>query len=235
MIQWDARLASMIDHTLLRSNATAAEIDRTCGEAMRYRFAAAVVPPFFVPRAAELLRGSGVPACSVVSFPFGAQAPAEKAFETENLLKAGAGEIDAVMNIGAFLSGMYDTVQEEFDLISSLCSGCAVSKIIIETAYLDPAGIVRAASMGLAAGFDFIKTSTGYGSRGASVSDVELLRSVAGTRAGVKASGGIKTRLYALELVKAGATRIGCSQSLDVISLERGGASSGEPAGAPGD
>jgi deoxyribose-phosphate aldolase len=233
MKQWDTRLASLIDHTLLRSNATAADIDRMCGEAMRYRFAAAVVPPFFVPRAAELLRGSGIPVCSVVSFPFGAQAPTEKAFETENLLKAGAGEIDAVMNIGAFLSGMYGVVQEELDLISTLCNGCAVSKIIIETAHLDRDGIVRAAGMGLAAGFDFIKTSTGYGPRGASVSDVELVRSVVGTQAGVKASGGIRTRLYALELVNAGATRIGCSQSIDVISLGGEGARPGEPPAEP--
>jgi deoxyribose-phosphate aldolase len=224
MKPWDVRLASLIDHTLLRSNATEADIDRVCDETIRYRFAAAVVPPFFVPRAAGLLRGSGIPVCSVVAFPLGSSTTAQKTRETESLLEAGAGEIDAVMNIGAFLSGGYRTVQEEFENISSVCRGRAVSKIIIETAYLDRDGIVRAAEMGLAAGFDFVKTSTGFAPRGARVSDVELLCATAGPRMGVKASGGIKSRLYALELVRAGATRIGCSQSLDVISLEAGGA-----------
>jgi deoxyribose-phosphate aldolase len=219
MNSWDAQLAAMIDHTLLKPEAAETDIVRLCQEAIAHRFAAVVVQPFYVPVAAGRLSGSGIPVCSVVAFPFGAHPPEQKALESRILLEAGAGEIDMVMNIGAFLSGNYDVIRAELDQVVSVCRGTAVSKLIIETACLDREGIVRAAGMGCEAGFDFIKTSTGYASRGASLNDIELIRSAVGTRSGIKASGGIKTREGALELIKAGATRIGCSASLNIIAL----------------
>lgn len=217
--RWDAQLAAMIDHTLLKPDAIMADIERLCDEARRYRFASAVVHPWYVPVAAGKLSGSNIPVCSVVSFPFGAHLPEQKALECRILLEAGVAEIDMVMNIGAFLTGDYDAVREELDLVASVCNGKAVTKLIIETALLDRDGIVRAARMGCEAGFRFIKTSTGFASRGASVADIAQIRSAVGTRCGIKASGGIKTRTAAIELIEAGATRIGCSASLDIIEL----------------
>jgi deoxyribose-phosphate aldolase len=219
MEKWDEKLAAMIDHTILRSNTTDEDVKRLCDEACKYRFASAVVQPHYVPLASRLLEGTGVAVCSVISFPFGAHAPRDKALEGENLMKAGAHEIDMVMNVGAFLSRHFDVVKDEFNLICSMCRGRVVAKIIIETAYLSREGIKKATAMGVEAGFDFIKTSTGYGPRGATVEDVVLMHSVAGDNAGIKASGGIRTRTFAKELVEAGATRLGCSDSLPLIAL----------------
>lgn len=219
MERWDRDLASIIDHTILASSATENDVQRVCSEAIRYGFASAVVQPYYVSRAVELLRGAPVAVCSVVSFPFGADPVVEKAHAVEVLIRAGAGEIDMVMNVGAFLSGKLETVKEEMNLLGSLCGDDVVSKIIIETANLDDKAIRTVCEMGVEAGIDFIKTSTGYAARGASVEDVKLIRSVVGERAGVKASGGVRTREFALKLVEAGATRIGCSRSLDLIRL----------------
>lgn len=217
--EWDPLLAAMIDHTLLKTDATIADVERVCEEARKYGFASVVVHPYYVPAAAGALAGSKVPVCSVVSFPFGAHSPEQKALECRILLEAGAGEIDMVMNVGAFLSGDYDVVRDELELAVSVCRGKAATKIIIETACLDGDGIVHAARMGCEAGFDFIKTSTGFASRGASARDISLIRSAVGSRCGIKASGGIKTRAAAIAMIEAGASRIGCSASLDVIRI----------------
>lgn len=219
MKRWDIELASIIDHTNLKADARRTEIEHLCEDVRRYRFAAAVVHPFFVPEALRVLKDSGIAVCSVVSFPFGAHPPRHKEQECIALIEAGAAEIDMVMNIGAFLSGEHGVVREELERAVSVCRGRTVTKLIIETALLDRDGIVRAAGMGAAAGFDYIKTSTGHASRGASVEDVELIASAVGGRCGIKAAGGIKARRTALALVEAGATRIGCSASLDVIRL----------------
>lgn len=219
MEKWDKQLAGMIDHTLLRADATEGDVRTLCEETLRYRFASAVVFPFYVTVANELLKGSGIPVCSVVSFPFGSHTPVEKALMAESLLSSGVGEIDMVMNIGAFLTGNMDVIKEELESVGSLCRGHTLVKLIIETACLDRKKIVKAVELGIEGGVDFIKTSTGMASSGASVEDVALIASTVGDHAGVKASGGIRSREFALALVEAGATRIGCSRSQELIML----------------
>jgi len=216
---WDKALASMIDHTLLKAEARDDDVSEACRQALHFGFASVVVFPSWISLAREELGDSGIAVCSVLSFPFGAELPGAKAAAAENLLKAGASEIDMVMNIGAFLSGRMRTVREELGLVRKSCGTEAVIKLIIETAYLDSGGIKKAADMGVEAGFNFIKTSTGFASQGATIEDVGLISSVVGGRAGVKASGGIKTRSGALALVKAGATRLGCSSSISVVTI----------------
>jgi deoxyribose-phosphate aldolase len=195
----DKRLAAMIDHTILKSNATDADVENVCLEALRYGFAAAVVPPCHVAMAAEIVGDGGPAVCSVVGFPFGWERSVEKAHQAETLLKAGAAEIDVVMNVGAFLSGRVDVVENEAKILGGLIGDRGVFKLIIETAVLDDDGIRRASSIGVEAGADFIKTSTGYSSRGATPEDVRIIASVAGRDVG------------------AGATRLGCSSSLDLF------------------
>ncbi len=216
---WDKALAAHIDHTLLRPDARRKEIEEHCLEAARYGFAAAVVLPSWVPLARRLLEGSSVKVCSVVAFPLGALAPKEKAVLTESLMAAGADEVDMVMNVGAFLSGDFDLVAEELRAAVSVLGDSAAGKLIIETAYLDEEGIRRASRMGAEAGFDYIKTSTGFAPRGVSLDDVRIISRAVGGRAAVKASGGIRDRDFALALIEAGASRLGCSRSLEVIAL----------------
>jgi deoxyribose-phosphate aldolase len=213
----DKRLAGMIDHTILKSNATDADVERVCLETVRHGFAAAVVPPCFVRAAADLVEDRGPSVCSVVGFPFGWERIAEKMYEAETLINAGATEIDAVMNVGAFLSGDFDAVANEAMSLRGLIAERAVFKLIIETAYLDEDGIRRAASIGAEARADFIKTSTGFAPRGGTPEDVRIIASVVGRDVGIKAAGGIRTRAQADELVAAGATRLGCSSSLDLF------------------
>jgi deoxyribose-phosphate aldolase len=218
MTAWDKNLAKIIDHTILKPDTTEADISRICEESRRYRFASVVVPPCFVPLAVSELGGSGVPVCSVVSFPFGWEPPEAKLKQTEQLLSLGADEIDMVMNVSKFLSGHVEIVEKEIADVASLCSGKAVLKVIIETACLDPDQTTLAAQIGVEAGADFIKTSTGFGSRGASVEDVRIIKTAVSDRAGIKAAGGIRTKSQARALVEAGATRLGCSASISLVS-----------------
>jgi deoxyribose-phosphate aldolase len=213
----DAQLAGMIDHTILKSSTTEADVERVCSEAQKYGFAAVVVPPSFVGTAADMTGRSGPAVCSVAGFPFGWETQAEKLRQAESLLTAGAVEVDVVMNIGAFLSGRTDLVEAETRALADLLSGNAVFKLIIETAYLDDDGIRRAALLGAGAGADFIKTSTGFAPRGATPGDVRIIASAVGKDVGVKAAGGIRTRVEADVLVAAGATRLGCSVSVDLF------------------
>ena len=218
MDTWNKQLARIIDHTILKPGATREDVRRACREACQYRFAAVVVPPWCVPLAVAETGGKGIPVCSVVSFPFGWDTLDEKLRQAEALLRAGADELDIVMNVSMFLSGAVDAVEKETRDIAALCKGQAVVKLIVETACLDSSQIAAASRLGVEAGVDFIKTSTGFSSRGATAEDVAIIKSAVGDRAGIKASGGIRSRQQAESLVRAGATRLGCSASIQVVS-----------------
>lgn len=217
---WDKKLAGCIDHTNLRANACEKDIVRLCEEAKEFAFKAAVVAPHYVSLASGELSGSAVRLCSVVSFPLGSLTPAMKAAEAEELLENGVQEIDMVMNIGAFLSHRFRIVEDEIRWIAEICRDRnALLKVIIETAYLDPAGIKSATELVAECGADFAKTSTGFTSPGATLDAVRCMKEAAGERLQIKAAGGIRTREAALRLILAGATRLGCSTSIDVVSL----------------
>ena len=216
-------LARYIDHTLLKPDATAAEIDRLCAEAVQHRFASVCINPAWVSRAAGSLRGTGIPVASVIGFPFGATLPEVKAHEARAAIRAGAREIDMVINIGALKSGMHDAVRADIAAVSDACheSG-ALNKVIIETAMLTDREKVIACQLAVQARADFVKTSTGYGGGGATVFDVALMREAVGPKLGVKASGGIRTRDDVQEMIAAGATRIGASAGVKIVTGEGG-------------
>ena len=210
-------LAALIDHTLLRPDATAAEVRRYCEEAQAHRFRAVCVNPVFVPLVARTLAGSAVAACSVVSFPFGATATAAKVAETEWAVGEGADEIDMVIHVGALKAGETASVQADIEAVRRTC-GAALLKVIIETCKLTDAEKETACRLAQAAGAAFVKTSTGYGGGGATVADVALMCRVVGPEMGVKASGGIRDRATALAMVAAGATRIGTSGGIALLA-----------------
>lgn len=220
-------LAPYIDHTLLKPDATAADIDRLCAEARQFGFAAVCINPTWVRRAAVNLAGSGVAVASVIGFPFGASTPEIKAHEARAVIRDGAREIDMVINIGALRSGMLDLVRDDVARVSDACheSG-ALNKVIIETALLTDAEKVIACRLAKQAKADFVKTSTGYAAGGATVFDVALMREAVGPRMGVKAAGGIRTKSDVEEMIAAGATRIGASAGVKIVTGE--GASSGQ-------
>jgi deoxyribose-phosphate aldolase len=218
-------LAAYIDHTLLKPEATPADIDRLCDEAVEYGFASVCVNPAWVRRAAERLRGSEVKVTSVVGFPLGAHAPEIKALEARRALRDGAREIDMVINVGALKAGDYELVGADIARVTEACREVgATSKVIIEAALLSDEEKVVASRLARQARADFVKTSTGFGPGGAKIFDVGLLREAVGPGMGVKASGGIKTRQQVQELIAAGATRIGASAGVEIVSgKERGG------------
>jgi deoxyribose-phosphate aldolase len=216
-------LAAYIDHTLLKPDATAAQVDKLCAEAKQHHFAAVCINPTWVRRAAENLRGSGVAVASVIGFPFGAGTTAIKAMETRQAVRDGAREIDMVINIGALKSGLYDQVREDIAAVSDAChEGGAINKVIIETALLTDEEKVIACRLALKAKADYVKTSTGYASGGATVYDVALMRETVGPKMGVKAAGGIRTAEDVNEMIAAGATRIGASAGVKIVTGERG-------------
>jgi deoxyribose-phosphate aldolase len=214
---WNKQLARLIDHTMLRPEATEDDVRRACREACAYRFAAVVVPPCCVAVAVKETGGRGVPVCSVVSFPYGWDSSDEKLRQAEALLQAGVDEIDVVMNLSKFLSGRHDAVAKETRDFVALCKDRAVVKLIIETGCLDASQIALASTLGADAGVDFIKTSTGVSHRGATVDDVRAIKSAVGERVRIKASGGIRRRAEAEALVQAGAARLGCSASVEIV------------------
>jgi len=218
-----ADLAQYIDHTLLRPDASAADIDRLCTEAVEHGFASVCINPTWVPRAVARLRGTGIPVASVVGFPFGATMPEIKAHEARLVIRAGAREIDMVINVGALKSGLHDEVRSDIAAVSDACheSG-ALNKVIIETALLTDREKVIACQLAVRAKADFVKTSTGYGGGGATVFDVALMREAVGPKLGVKASGGIRTRDDVQEMIAAGATRIGASAGVKIVTGEGG-------------
>ncbi|QIX61046.1 deoxyribose-phosphate aldolase [Hymenobacter sp. BT18] len=211
-------LAARIDHTLLRPDATREQIAQLCAEAAQYKFASVCVPPCYVRQAVEELHGSGVPVCTVVGFPLGYQLAKVKFFEAHQALNDGAKEVDMVLNVAAFKSGRLSEVEDEVGELAELCHfKQAILKVIIETALLTEEEIIQACQLCTEAGADFVKTSTGFANRGASVADIELMRRHLPAHIRIKASGGIRTREAALALVAAGADRLGSSNSIALL------------------
>jgi deoxyribose-phosphate aldolase len=228
-------VAALIDHTLLKPDATHAEVDRLCHEAVDFGFASVCVNPWYVPLAARLLRGSAVKVCTVVGFPLGATLPKVKAYETEEAIKLGAQEIDVVQNVGALKSGQNERVEVDLRGVIEISHRAgAVCKVILETALLTREEKVRGALLAKRAGADFVKTSTGFASGGATVEDVALLRETVGGELGIKASGGIRTLDDLRAMVAAGATRIGTSSGVKIVQQMRGRAEPEAPSNSPG-
>jgi deoxyribose-phosphate aldolase len=213
----DAKLASMIDHTLLKPDATHAELTKICTEAKEYHFATVCVNSSNIPFVARLLRGSSVKPIAVVGFPLGAATSHAKAFEAKEAINAGAGEIDMVINIGALKSKDYATVYEDIRQVVEASKPHAV-KVILETSNLDHDEKVAACVLSKTANAAFVKTSTGFGSGGATVDDIALMRKIVGENMHVKASGGIRTKEDAEKMVGAGADRIGASASVAIVT-----------------
>ena len=219
----DLGVASAIDHTLLKADATAEEIDRLCREATEWRFATVCVNPTWVARAASRVRGSGVGVCSVVGFPLGATMPDVKQYEARRAIFDGASEIDMVINVGALKSGDVRLVADDVRVVVAACGERGIeSKVILETALLTDEEKVTACTLARAAGADFVKTSTGFGPGGATAADVALMRRVVGAGMGVKASGGVRDLRQMQALVAAGATRIGASAGVRIVKESRG-------------
>lgn len=210
-------LARLIDHTILNPAATPEDVKKYCEEALSYGFWGVVVNPWYVSLAKSVL-GNRAKAMAVVSFPFGADKTSVKVEEAEEAINDGADEIDMVMNIGAFKAGLYELVERDVRAVVGLAHDYGVLvKVIIETGYLTPEEIIRASQIAAKAGADFVKTSTGYGPRGATVEDVQLMHKAVGGQARIKAAGGIRAAEQALAMIKAGASRIGSSRGVDII------------------
>jgi deoxyribose-phosphate aldolase len=216
-------LAKYIDHTLLKAEATAAQIDELCDEAAEFGFASVCINPTWVKRAAIRLRGSGVPVCTVIGFPLGATTPEIKAMETRRALRDGAREVDMVINIGALKSGQHDLVKTDIaKVVDSAHEAGALCKVIIEAGLLTDEEKVIASSLAKMAKADYVKTSTGFLAGGATVYDVALMRETVGPDMGVKASGGVSTAEEAEDMIAAGATRIGASAGVQIVSGTEG-------------
>jgi deoxyribose-phosphate aldolase len=226
-------VATLIDHTLLRADATRADIDTLCDEAARFGFASVCVNPAWVARCAAKLRGTPVAVCAVVGFPLGATTADVKHYETRRVIFDGAREVDMVINVGALKSGDLRTVELDIEAVTGPCRDAgATSKIIIETAYLTDEEKVSACVLAKAAGADFVKTSTGFGPAGATVADVALMRRIVGQDMGVKAAGGVKDLDSLKAMVAAGASRVGASAGVKIVRQSKGEAP-GETGAAP--
>lgn len=216
-------IAALIDHTLLKPDATRSDIERLCREAVEFGFATVCVNPTWVKLAARLLRGTPVGLTGVVGFPLGATTSDVKHYETHRVIFDGATEVDMVINVGALKSGDLPLVERDIEAVVVPCRECGVvSKVIIEAALLTDEEKVTACTLARAAGADFVKTSTGFGPGGATVADVALMRRVVGTAMGVKAAGGIRDLKTVEALVAAGATRIGASAGVRIVQEARG-------------
>jgi deoxyribose-phosphate aldolase len=218
-------LAAWIDHTLLKPEATAEQVKKLCMEARQYKFATVCVNPAYVPLAHGLLRDSGVGVCSVVAFPLGANLPAYKAAETRGAIEAGATEVDMVINIGAMKSGAYALVLNDIQAVVDEAHSHKVSvKVILENALLTEKEKIIGCLLCVEAKADFVKTSTGFSTSGATVEDVARMRRVVGAALGVKAAGGIRTLKDALAMIGAGANRLGASASISILQEAAQGA-----------
>jgi len=216
-------LAEYIDHTLLKPDASPTDIDRLCDEAAEYGFAAVCINPAWVARASRRLRGADVTVASVVGFPLGANTPEIKAMEARRALRDGAREIDMVINIGALKGGENDLLRKDVAGVSDACREVgAINKVIIEAALLSDEEKVVACRLAQQGRAHYVKTSTGFGPGGATVFDVALMREVVGEKMGVKAAGGIHTAAEVREMITAGATRIGASAGVRIVSGEEG-------------
>ncbi|SLL32611.1 deoxyribose-phosphate aldolase [Mycobacteroides abscessus subsp. abscessus] len=211
-------IAKMIDHTLLKADATKEQIITLCEEAKQYTFASVCVNPTWVKVASELLNGTEVKVCTVIGFPLGATTSATKAFETEDAIKNGATEVDMVINIGALKDKNYDLVKEDIKAVVDAAKGKALSKVIIETSLLTNDEKEIACKLAVEAGADFVKTSTGFSTGGATVEDISLMRKTVGPEIGVKASGGVRSSEDTEKMIHAGATRIGASSGVAIVN-----------------
>ncbi|MFH1453797.1 MAG: deoxyribose-phosphate aldolase [Armatimonadota bacterium] len=213
-------MASMIDHTLLKPDATREEVIKLCEEAKKYTFASVCINPSYVKLAADMLRGTPVKVCTVVGFPLGATTTMTKVNETRDAVANGATEIDMVINVGALKARQYDIVKEDITGVVEAAGGYIV-KVILETALLTDEEKVKACGIAKEAGADFVKTSTGFGPGGATAEDIALMRKTVGKYMGVKASGGIRDFETAQKMIKAGATRIGASASVAIVKGDK--------------
>lgn len=219
-------LAKYIDHTALKPDVTAEDIDQLCQEANQYKFASVCINPTWVKRAAQNLRGSGVPVCTVIGFPLGATTPEIKAMEARRALRDGAREVDMVINVGALKSGDRQLVKTDIEkVVDAAHEVGAICKVILETVLLTDEEKVVASALAKEAKADFVKTSTGFGGGGATVYDVALMRETVGPDMGVKASGGVRTAEEVEDMIAAGATRIGASAGVQIVSGDEGGES----------
>lgn len=216
-------LASLIDHTLLKPDATREEVQQLCREAAQFCFASVCVNPNWVALCRELLRSSSVKVCTVIGFPLGAHLPDVKAYETRRAIEQGAEEVDMVINIGALKSRDYALVEQDIHGVVGAANGRAIVKVILETSLLSRDEKVMGCTLSKAAGADFVKTSTGFGGGGATVEDIQLMRETVGPEMGVKASGGVRTRDDAEKMVAAGATRLGASAGVKIVRGEAAG------------
>jgi len=211
-------LAGYIDHTLLKPDAVESQFEQLCDEAVKYKFKSVCVNSSWVPFVAKKLRGTGIIICSVIGFPLGGMDTRSKAFEARSAVASGATELDMVINVGALKSGNLKLVEEDIRAIKRACRSTTLLKVILETGLLTDAEKIIACEISKKAGADFVKTSTGFAGSGATIKDIVLMRRIVGPAMGVKASGGIKTFDQAVALINAGASRLGCGASVEVIT-----------------
>ncbi len=211
-------VANLIDHTLLKADATKAQIKQLCEEAREHHFASVCVNPTWVTYASELLAGSDAVVCTVIGFPLGANTPETKAFETKNAIENGANEVDMVINIGALKDQDDELVERDIRAVIESSKGKALSKVIIETSLLTEEEKIRACELAVKAGADYVKTSTGFSTGGATPEDIALMRKTVGPSIGVKASGGVRNTEDATKVIEAGATRIGASAGIAIVN-----------------
>ncbi len=210
------KMNKYFDHTLLAANATRSEVEQLCKEAKEYDFMSVCVNPYFVPLAKKELAGSDVKVCTVIGFPLGQMSTKAKVFEANDAVKMGADEVDMVINVSALKNQDYDYVRNEIHEIKKACEG-KLLKVILECCYLSKEEIKKASELAKEAGADFVKTSTGFGKGGAKAEDVKIMRETVGSDMGVKAAGGIHTLADFKAMVDAGANRIGCSHSIQIM------------------
>ncbi len=210
-------IARFIDHTLLKPDATEEMIENLCNEAKKYNFYAVCINPYYVKLAKNILRNSNVKIATVIGFPLGASTSKTKALEAEESIKDGADELDMVISIAALKNKDYDKVKEDIEEVVKKAKGNALVKVIIETCLLTEDEKVRACNLSLEAGANFVKTSTGFNGKGATVEDIRLIKSVVGDRMKIKASGGIRDYETAIKMIEAGANRIGASSSVKIV------------------
>ena len=210
-------IASYIDHTVLAADAGQETIEKLCEEARQWKFASVCVNTCWTAFCAEKLKGTGVNVCSVVGFPLGAMCTRAKAYEAACAVEAGATEVDLVINVGWLKDGKYDLVENDIREVKKACAG-KLLKVIIETCLLTDEEKVRACELSVKAGADYVKTSTGFSKGGAKAEDVALMRKTVGKNTGVKASGGIRTYEDAMKMIEAGASRLGCSAGIAIVT-----------------
>lgn len=211
------QIAGMIDHTILKADATEEQIVNICNEAKEYKFASVCVNPYYASLVKEKLKGSGVKTCVVIGFPLGASTSKVKAFETQMAIENGAQEVDMVINIGLLKDKKYDLFEEDIKAVVKEAEGKAKVKVIIECCLLNDKEKTKACEIVEKAGADFVKTSTGFSTGGATVEDIALMRKTVGNRLGVKASGGIRDYEKTISMIEAGASRIGASAGVKII------------------